>query len=127
LLLQPALLDACEIALDDIRASSEGKDIVVFVGAPLRGASAIYNSAIAICNGEILGVFPKTTPSSYTGARDSRYFSSLATDSEVKICKQVYSLSSECVLECESMPSLKIGVVIGDDALSFKSFVGGRC
>lgn len=127
LLLQPALLDACEIALDDIRASSEGKDIVVFVGAPLRGASAIYNCAVAICNGEILGVFPKTTPSSYTGARDSRYFSSLATDSEVKICKQVYSLSSECVLECESMPSLKIGVVIGDDALSFKSFIGGRC
>lgn len=127
LLLQGALLDACESALDDIRASSAGKDIITFVGAPLRCHSKIYSCAVAVCNGKILGVIPKVTPSYCEGARDSRYFSTAITADTIKICGEEYPFSDELVLECDTLRSLKISALIGDDAFSFNNEIGARC
>ncbi len=127
LLLQSALLDACESAIDDIRASSAGKDIITFIGAPLKSGSSIYNCAVAICNGKILGVIPKATPSCYEGMRDSRYFATSVTADTIKICGEEYPFSYELVLECDTMPALKISALIGDDILSFNNEIGERC
>lgn len=127
LVLQPALLEACEKALDDIRLATIDKDIVAIVGAPLKCASSIYNCAIAICNGKILGVVPKSTPSMYEGARDSRYFATAVSHNEIHILGEAYPFSSDLIFECENMHALKVGVVIGDDATSFNSEIGARC
>lgn len=127
LLLQGTLLDACEEAIDSIRFASEGKDILVFVGAPLRNASKVYNCAVAICNGEILGVVPKTTPSTYLGTRDSRYFSVAELNGAINIGAHTYAFSSDLVFECDALGSLKVGCVIGDDALAFAAPIGQRC
>ena len=127
LLLQSTLLDACEEAIDSIRFASEGKDILVFVGAPLRNSSKIYNCAVAICNGEILGVVPKTAPSTYLGARDSRYFAVAELNGAISIGAQAYAFASDLVFECEALGSLRVGCVIGDDALAFDNPIGQRC
>ncbi|HET6731735.1 NAD(+) synthase [Mycobacterium sp.] len=60
ILMQDALLDAVEDAvLDVVVASSELMPVLV-VGAPLRYMHRIYNTAVVIHRGRVLGVVPKS-------------------------------------------------------------------
>ncbi|HMP61999.1 MAG TPA: nitrilase-related carbon-nitrogen hydrolase, partial [Phenylobacterium sp.] len=58
--LQDALLDAVEAALAEICEASKGLACVLAVGAPVRRNGRLYNCAIAISRGRILGVTPKS-------------------------------------------------------------------
>ena len=60
ILMQDALLDAVEDALLDIVAASADLLPVLVVGAPLRHRHRIYNTAVVIHRGEVLGVAPKS-------------------------------------------------------------------
>jgi NAD+ synthase (glutamine-hydrolysing) len=60
LLLQDPLLDAVETALAQVVAGSEGLLPVLVVGAPLRHRNRIYNCAVVVHGGRILGVVPKS-------------------------------------------------------------------
>ena len=60
ILLQDALLDAVEDALLDIVAASADLLPVLVVGAPLRYQHRIYNTAVVIHRGRVLGVVPKS-------------------------------------------------------------------
>jgi NAD+ synthase (glutamine-hydrolysing) len=60
LLLQDTLLDAVEAALADIVAASADLLPVLVVGAPLRHRHRIYNTAVVVHRGRILGVAPKS-------------------------------------------------------------------
>jgi NAD+ synthase (glutamine-hydrolysing) len=58
--LQDALLEAVESALLDIVARSADLLPVLVVGAPLRHRTRVYNTAVVIHRGRILGVVPKS-------------------------------------------------------------------
>ena len=60
ILLQDALLDAVEDALLDVVAASADLMPVLVVGAPLRYQHRIYNTAVVIHRGKVLGVAPKS-------------------------------------------------------------------
>jgi len=60
ILLQDALLDAVEDALLDIVVASAELLPVLVVGAPLRYRHRIYNTAVVIHRGRVLGVAPKS-------------------------------------------------------------------
>ena len=60
ILLQDTLLDAVEDALLDIVAASADLLPVLVVGAPLRYLHRIYNTAVVIHRGAVLGVAPKS-------------------------------------------------------------------
>src|SRR3954466_9860235 len=60
ILLQDSLLDAGEVALADIVAASADLLPVLVVGAPLRHRNRIYNTAVVIHRGTVLGVAPKS-------------------------------------------------------------------
>ncbi len=60
ILLQDVLLDAVEDALLDIVTASAGLLPVLVVGAPLRYRHRIYNTAVVIHRGQVLGVAPKS-------------------------------------------------------------------
>src|SRR5215510_11649158 len=60
LLLQETLLDAVEAAIAKLKAESERLFPVLVVGAPVRVRGSVYNCAIVIHRGRILGVVPKT-------------------------------------------------------------------
>ncbi len=56
---QSDLLNQCENAILNLKDYSTNKDIVYMVGTPLRKDSHLYNCAVVIYNGEILGVYAK--------------------------------------------------------------------
>jgi NAD+ synthase (glutamine-hydrolysing) len=60
ILLQDGLLDAVEVALTDVVAASAELLPVLVVGAPLRHRHRIYNTAVVIHRGTVLGVVPKS-------------------------------------------------------------------
>lgn len=59
-LLQDSLLDAVEDALLDLVTESADLLPVLVVGAPLRHRHRIYNTAVVIHRGAVLGVVPKS-------------------------------------------------------------------
>jgi NAD+ synthase (glutamine-hydrolysing) len=60
ILLQDLLLDDVEQAIRDLVASSADLLPVLVVGAPLRHRNRIYNTAVVIHRGTVLGVAPKS-------------------------------------------------------------------
>ena len=60
ILLQDTLLDEVERALLDVIAGSEQLLPVLVVGAPLRYRHRIYNTAVVVHRGRVLGVAPKS-------------------------------------------------------------------
>ncbi|MGW1282546.1 NAD(+) synthase [Streptomyces sp. NPDC002586] len=65
LLLQDALLDDVEKALATVVAESADLLPVLVVGAPLRHRDRIFNCAVLVHRGRILGVVPKSYPPNY--------------------------------------------------------------
>jgi NAD+ synthase (glutamine-hydrolysing) len=74
LLQQTVLLDAVEAAIETIRAGSEALLPLLLLGAPLRHLGALYNCAVAIHRGRILGVVPKIHLPNYREFYEPRHF-----------------------------------------------------
>jgi len=74
LLLQQPLLDAVEQAILGLAEASEALFPVLVVGAPLRWQGRLYNCAVIIHRGEILGVVPKSYLPNYREFYEARHF-----------------------------------------------------
>ena len=57
--MQDTLLRGAEDGLAAILKASEGLNVVVLVGLPVRHNGKLYNCAAVLCNGELLGLVPK--------------------------------------------------------------------
>ncbi len=74
LLQQKALLDAVETAIGSVIAGSAGLMPLLLVGAPLRHLGALYNCALVIHRGALLGVVPKIHLPNYREFYEARHF-----------------------------------------------------
>lgn len=74
---QAALIRACDAALSEIREATKGLKTLVFIGAPVEAEGRLYNCAVAVNNGKILAVTPKTYLPNYGEFYEKRHFSSL--------------------------------------------------
>lgn len=85
LLFQDALLDAVENALAKLAKASAKLYPVLVVGAPLRREGRLYNTAVVIHRGTILGAVPKTYLPNYREFYERRHFTSGGGVSGVEI------------------------------------------
>ena len=76
LFLQDPLLDASEEALARIVEASADLLPVIVVGAPLLKGSRVFNCAVVVHRGAILGVAPKAYLPTYREFYEARYFAS---------------------------------------------------
>ena len=72
--IQAALLDSVEAHVEVIRKASEKLTPVLVIGAPLRRGGRIYNCALAIAHGEVLGAVPKSYLPNYREFYEKRWF-----------------------------------------------------
>ena len=114
LFLQTRLLEAAQASIDAIRRASVEIDSVVFVGAPLRFAGSVYNCAVAISRGKILGVVPKTYLPNYKEFYEKRWFASgeEIADEQIDICGHKVPFSTQMLLVEDE---LKIAVELCED------------
>ena len=72
--MQGALLDAVEAQLATIAEASRDLATVLVIGAPLRRNGRIYNCAVVVARGEILGAVPKSYLPNYREFYEKRWF-----------------------------------------------------
>ncbi len=72
--LQSALLDAVEAQVEAIIDASRTLSPVLVFGAPLRRNGRIYNCALVVGHGELLGVVPKSYLPNYREYYEKRWF-----------------------------------------------------
>ena len=68
------LISGALSAVDKIVSATKGKYPIVVFGAPLVYNAKLYNCAVCVCNGEILGVVPKTKLADWGEHNELRYF-----------------------------------------------------
>jgi NAD+ synthase (glutamine-hydrolysing) len=76
LLFQDPLLDAVEAQIVRLVELSRERAPVIVVGAPLRWSGQLYNCAVAIHRGSVLGVVPKIFLPNYREFYERRHFTS---------------------------------------------------
>lgn len=76
LVLQDAVLDATLEALADIVEASKDLRPVLVVGAPLLKGNRLFNTAVVIHRGTVLGVAPKSFLPTYREFYEARYYAS---------------------------------------------------
>ncbi len=74
LLLQDVLLDAVDAAVVDLAKATAKLRPVVVVGAPIRSGARLYNCAVVLHRGEVLGVVPKVNLPNYREFYEKRHF-----------------------------------------------------
>ena len=74
LLMQDLVLEAADQAIGWLADNSADLDTVIVVGAPLRGLQRVYNCAVVLHRGQILGVVPKSYLPTYREFYESRQF-----------------------------------------------------
>ncbi|WP_175204755.1 NAD(+) synthase [Achromobacter ruhlandii] len=114
---QKALLDACEAALDQVARATAELDIAVIVGAPLRVAHQLYNCAVVVAGGRILGVVPKSFLPNYSEFYEARQFSAAdcAVATEIRLLEQTVPFGAELLFQMEKLPLFQFHVEICED------------
>jgi NAD+ synthase (glutamine-hydrolysing) len=87
---QRPVLDGCREGLRAICEASTAWPLVTVVGAPLQVGHLLFNCAVVISRGRILGVVPKTYLPSYREFYEGRQFNSAASaiNDEIDLCGQ---------------------------------------
>ncbi len=114
---QDALLDATLTALRDVLESSRELMPILVVGTPLRLDGQLFNCAVAIHRGRILGITPKTYLPNYREFYEKRQFTSGrdATRQEVNVLGQRVLFGNDLVYDVTNVPGLAIAVEICED------------
>ena len=118
LLLQDPLLDAVEVALGTIAEGSAKLLPLLLVGAPLRHVSGrIYNCAVAIHRGRMLGAVPKIHLPNYREFYEKRHFASGAgtEGGEIRICGQTVPFGPDLMFTAEDLPGFVVHAEVCED------------
>jgi len=117
LLLQDALLDEVEGSIARVVEASKTLFPVLVVGAPLRVTNRLYNTAIVIHRGTILGVVPKVFLPNYREFYEKRHFVSGAntiTDT-IELAGQVAPFGADMLFRSEGSLGMTFHVEICED------------
>lgn len=117
LLLQDAVLDEVEQALHTVVAGSADLLPVLVVGAPLRHRHRIYNCAVIVHRGRILGVAPKSYPPNYREFYEQRQIAS--GDDErggtIRVGGAQVPFGVDLLFEAQDVPGLVLHAEICED------------
>ncbi len=90
---------------------------VAVVGVPLALSGQMFNCAVVICAGRLLGIVPKTYLPNSQEFYDARYFSPAgnAPFSEADFCGQVVPFGTDLLFRCRDWNDFTLGVEICED------------
>nr|WP_321984356.1 NAD(+) synthase [uncultured Lichenicoccus sp.] len=114
---QDALLDAVEAALDHLAGCSAGFMPMILVGAPLRADGALFNCAVAIHRGRVLGVVPKSYLPNYREFYEARQFAAGAglAGGEIRLCGRDVPFGTDLLFAAQDVEGLVVHAEICED------------
>ena len=114
---QDALLEAAEAAVGQLVKESRELTPVLIVGAPLRFEAKLFNCAVILHRGRVLGLAPKTYLPNYREFYEKRQFTSArqALSREVLFLGQPVPLGNDLVFQAADVEGFKLHVEICED------------
>jgi NAD+ synthase (glutamine-hydrolysing) len=117
LFLQDTLLEAVEDAVSTVvDASAELRPLIV-VGAPLRNGHRVFNCAVVIHRGRVLGVAPKAYLPTYREFYEARWFAAGADQAEdvIRVGGEDVPFGTDLVFTAADVAGLALHVEICED------------
>ena len=117
LLLQDVVLDDVEAALREIVAASADLLPVLVIGAPLRHRHRVYNCAVIVHRGRILGIVPKSYPPTYREFYERRQIASGEDErgGTIQVAGQAVPFGVDLLFQAEDVPGLVLHAEICED------------
>ncbi|MBQ8306746.1 MAG: NAD(+) synthase [Blautia sp.] len=116
LFLQRKLIDSAWETLLTIAEKTRRLDALLFVGLPLRHKGKLYNTAAALCHGQILGLVPKTYLPNYNEFYEQRHFAGAEEFFDyIQIGDEEVPFGTDLLFICETVPELVVGAEICED------------
>ena len=117
LLLQDALLRRVEAELAGLAAASRDLSPVLVVGAPLAHNGRLYNCAVAISRGRILGAVPKSFLPNYREYYEHRWFAPGVgvTGLEIRLAGQTVPFGTDLMFAAADLADFSFHLEICED------------
>ena len=119
LVMQGALLDEVERQIIRLAPMTAETRVIAVVGAPLRREDRLYNCAVVLGNGRVLGVVPKTYLPNYREYYEKRWFSPSGgvsgRDAGLTFGQDWAPFGVDLIFEAEDRPGFVFGVEICED------------
>jgi NAD+ synthase (glutamine-hydrolysing) len=117
LFLQDALLEAVEHALGALLEASAELAPVLVVGAPLQHRNRLYNCAVVLHRGEILGVVPKSHLPTYREFYEARWFGAGQDqyDEQIELLGASHEFGPDLIFSAEDVPGMRLHVEVCED------------
>ncbi len=117
LILQHAVIERVEAAIAEVVAASADLSPVLVVGAPLKRGDKLYNCAVVIAHGQILGVVPKSFLPNYREFYEKRYFAHGrgCTDLWMALAGEEVPFGTDLIFTAANLPGFRFGVEICED------------
>ncbi|MGH7878852.1 MAG: NAD(+) synthase, partial [Candidatus Binataceae bacterium] len=115
---QRPLLDGCRDALAAIVEASAALPLITLVGTPLEVDSLLFNCAVVIARGRILGVVPKSYLPNYREFYEARQFTAAdgAISDTITLCGQRdIPFGPRLLFQHEEQPRLTLHIEICED------------
>ncbi|HVJ00686.1 MAG TPA: nitrilase-related carbon-nitrogen hydrolase, partial [Sphingomonas sp.] len=115
--LQDAVLDATEAGIAAIAEASKALKPVLLVGAALRRNGRLYNCAVAVARGRILGVVPKQYLPNYREYYEKRWFASGIglTGLEISVAGQTVPFGADLVFAASDLADFVFHIEVCED------------
>ncbi len=114
---QDALLDAVEAALAGVIESSRGLAAVLVLGAPLRIEQRLFNCALVVQRGRLLGIVPKTYLPNYREFYEKRQYCSAvqALGDTAEVAGERAAFGNDLLFVAVNCPDFVLQVEICED------------
>ena len=99
---QALLLEQAEIALMQLMNNTRQLDIISILGMPVLVGGILYNTAVVIQKGKILGIVPKTYLPNYSEFYEKRWFAPATTldgERKIRLCGQSVPMGSNLLFD----------------------------
>ncbi|CAN5470147.1 NAD(+) synthase [soil metagenome] len=117
LLLQDPVLDAVTVGLQSVITASVDLLPVLVVGAPLRKGNRLYNCAVVVHRGKVLGVAPKSYLPNYREFYEKRHFASGVDQhgGQIEVFGATVPFGPDLIFEATDVTGLALHVEICED------------
>jgi len=116
LVMQDAVLDAVRAAIATLAETSKELRPLLVVGAPLRLGSRLYNCAVVIHRGLVLGVVPKSYPLTYREFYEARWYAAGAgAPASAVLAGQQVPVGTDLLFAADDVPGLVVHAEVCED------------
>ena len=116
LFLQQPLLTECKEQLIKIAEATKEKNMLVVVGCPLVVKQKLYNCAVVLHKGHILGAVPKSHLPNYSEFYELRHFATgIGLDENIVIGEEQVPVCTNQLFVCREIPELIVACEVCED------------